>query len=130
VDKATMACSLEARVPFLDIKLIELSAKIPCEMKLNKLTGKYILKKALAGVVPTKIINRKKHGFSPPLVKWFQNGVGELALSLFSEAEAPFIDFKKVCDSYPENHKFANQKHANRYWHLLLYELWYRRFIS
>jgi asparagine synthase (glutamine-hydrolysing) len=68
-----MANSLEARRPFLDQELLQVAATIPSDFKLKGMTTKYILKRALEGLVPEEILRRKKHGFGVPVGHWFQS---------------------------------------------------------
>lgn len=69
-DKMSMAHSLEARVPFLDHEFAEFCASIPPKLKIHWLKEKYILRKAMTGVVPDEILNRRKHGFTVSLKPW------------------------------------------------------------
>ncbi len=73
-DKMTMAASMEARVPFLDRKLVEFALQIPMKFKYREKQTKYILKKAVEGLIPQDIIYRKKVGFASPVTKWFKEG--------------------------------------------------------
>ena len=73
-DKMSMATSIEARVPFLDHKLVEFALNIPSHLKFKNNTTKYILKKACEGIIPNDIIYRKKVGFGAPIVRWFNSG--------------------------------------------------------
>src|SRR4029077_8597455 len=66
VDRMSMAHSIETRVPLLDHKLVEFAATIPPEMNLRGGTTKYILKRAMQGILPDRIINRPKQGFAIP----------------------------------------------------------------
>ncbi len=79
VDKMTMGVSLEARVPFLDHKLVEYGMSIPAEMKIRGGNLKHILKKAVRGVIPDRIIDRKKQGFGAPIDEWFEDRLGVVA---------------------------------------------------
>lgn len=74
VDKMTMATSVEARVPFLDHKLVEFALQMPMHLKYRNGTTKYILKKACEGILPHDIIYRKKVGFAAPTTRWFKHG--------------------------------------------------------
>ncbi|HKT10348.1 MAG TPA: asparagine synthase-related protein, partial [Terriglobia bacterium] len=76
VDKVTMSESLEARVPFLDHKLVEFTMDIPMEWKVRGHTPKYLLKKAVAGLIPDDIIHRKKMGFGAPMSQWLRGDFG------------------------------------------------------
>ena len=69
-DKMSMGVSLEARVPFLDHKLVEFSLGIPESIRIRNLTQKHILKKAMRGILPNEIIERSKQGFGVPIYEW------------------------------------------------------------
>ncbi len=73
-DKMTMAASIEARVPFLDHKLVEFVMQVPMKFKYRNKETKYILKKAAEGIIPQDIIYRKKVGFASPVTRWFKQG--------------------------------------------------------
>jgi asparagine synthase (glutamine-hydrolysing) len=77
VDKIGMSTSLEARVPFLDHKLVEFSMDIPMEYKVKNGEPKYLLKKAVEGLIPHEIIYRKKMGFGAPMSEWLKGDFGE-----------------------------------------------------
>ncbi len=79
VDRTSMACSLEARVPLLDHELVELAARIPAELRLHGTTTKYLFKRALRGILPDTIIDRRKQGFAVPLGRWFRGRLHEVA---------------------------------------------------
>lgn len=70
VDRSSMASSIEARAPFLDIDLVNYISSIPSSMKLKRLNTKYILKKALKNQIPDFVINKKKSGFNSPVNMW------------------------------------------------------------
>ena len=72
----SMAHSIETRVPLLDHKLVEFAATIPPEMNLRGGTTKYVLKRAMRGILPDRIIDRPKHGFAVPLGYWFRGKLG------------------------------------------------------
>ena len=74
-DQMSMAASIESRVPFLDHKLVEFAAGLPSRMKLRGLTTKYILRKAMAGVLPDEILRRRKMGFPVPIGAWLRGHV-------------------------------------------------------
>lgn len=76
IDKMTMGVSLEGRVPFLDHKLVELAFSIPTHIKIKNENLKYILKKAVRGVIPDTIIDRPKQGFGVPLDEWLTTKLG------------------------------------------------------
>jgi asparagine synthase (glutamine-hydrolysing) len=73
VDKVSMATSVESRVPFLDHRLVEYSMTIPKRFKVKAGQPKYILKKAVEGLIPSNIIHRKKQGFAAPVNEWLRS---------------------------------------------------------
>jgi asparagine synthase (glutamine-hydrolysing) len=77
VDKISMSVSLEARVPFLDKELVDFSFDIPEEWKTKNGEAKYILKKAVEGLIPHELIYRKKMGFGAPMADWLRGSFGE-----------------------------------------------------
>ena len=76
VDKITMSTSLEARVPYLAHKLVEFAMDIPMEWKTRNHTAKYLLKKAVEGLIPDQLIYRKKMGFAAPMSQWLRGKFG------------------------------------------------------
>lgn len=78
VDRASMAHSLEVRVPFLDHRFVELAAALPVGLKLRRLTSKYLLKKALCRYLPRQLVYRKKQGFAVPLGAWLRGSLSQL----------------------------------------------------
>ena len=79
VDRATMAHSLETRAPFLDHRLIEFAAQLPVKFKMKGLNKKYILKKAMASIVPRETLRQKKKGFNAPISDWLTGPIGHFA---------------------------------------------------
>lgn len=111
IDRAGMMHSLEVRSPYLDIDFVNFVRKIPGCYKFRNGKTKYILKKALMGVLPEKIINREKHGFGMPVGVWFRKG--DIRLNVLSTNA-------KINNSYLERIKkeHLNKKHDHR---LILY---------
>ena len=85
VDRASMACSLEARAPFLDYTFVEFVNSIPHRFKLKGLTSKYILKRAMQKKLPPAILARRKKGFGIPVAHWLASDLKPLAQEMFSE---------------------------------------------
>jgi asparagine synthase (glutamine-hydrolysing) len=75
VDRASMACGLEVRAPFLDLPLIDLARRIPASLKLHGWTTKYILKRALRHDLPSEVLARRKQGFGVPLDAWLRGAL-------------------------------------------------------
>ena len=132
LDRASMANSLEARVPFLDHEVVEFVNALPWQMKLHNLTTKYILKKSVKEILPQKIIRRKKKGFGIPVAKWVKSELKELVLDLFAEEKIKkegFFNYSYV-HRLLEDH-FQNKKDNRKLiWTLLVFQLWYSRYID
>lgn len=96
VDKMSMLASIEARVPYLDHKFVQLALSIPESLKTRGLVSKGLLKKAVRGLVPDEIIDRPKQGFDVPVHSWVQSRLGaeiESAVREFTDA-TDFLDQK------------------------------------
>jgi asparagine synthase (glutamine-hydrolysing) len=123
VDKMSMGVSLEARVPFLDHKFVELAMGIPEPMKTKNGILKYSLKKAVRGVIPDEIINRKKQGFGVPVYEWLFDRLGD--------------ETRQVLHSFCEETNFFDKSVVNRLienkspqtWYLLNFALWWNKHI-
>jgi asparagine synthase (glutamine-hydrolysing) len=131
-DKMSMANSLEARVPFLDYRLVEFVERLPPSMKLNKLTGKYLHKRALEKWLPKEVVWRKKKGFANPVEHWFRDRmrpfVEECLLSRDS-AVARFFD-QTYIRKMLEMDRAGREQYRRHIYLLVSFELWHRRFIS
>src|SRR5947207_11835200 len=84
-DKTSMAANLEVRVPFLNYELVEMAARMPSRLKLRGLKRKYILKRALEGVLAKDVVWRKKAGFGAPIRSWLRGALRPLVNDLLSE---------------------------------------------
>ena len=131
-DRMTMANSLEARCPFLDHELLEFACSIPSELKLRGMTTKYILKAALADILPKEIIHRKKHGFGVPVGRWFRTSLKsylhETLLSRAALARGYFHE--PTLRRLMAEHESGKRDHGHRLWALLTLEIWHRMFID
>jgi asparagine synthase (glutamine-hydrolysing) len=102
VDRASMHYSLEARVPFLDHRLIEYSLNLSPDLKFRNKTSKYILKKILYQYLPEEIFNRPKQGFSIPIAKWLQKELLPLQAGDMPETYANIDDLVEQFYYKPE----------------------------
>ena len=128
----TMAHSIEARVPLLDHRLIEFVQTIPASLKLRGQETKYILKKAVHGLIPEQIINRPKHGFDVPIRKWLNGELRELLYDTLTgkrARERGLLNQREVLALLDE-HRRNRRDNARHLWGLLTLELWHRAFID
>lgn len=130
-DKLSMAASIEARVPFLDHVVIDIMRKVPPKFKLHGYTQKYILKKAMAGVLPEGVISRRKAGFALPVRSWLQNELREMVGDLLSEKrvrERGLFQPGAVAKLVQDNGK--SRDYTLQLWSLLTLELWQQTFVD
>jgi asparagine synthase (glutamine-hydrolysing) len=132
VDIASMANSLEVRSPFLDHKVMEFAARLPCEYKLKTGIKKYILKKAIKDLVPAENVHRRKMGFGLPIGRWFREELkGFVKDALLSESSLKRRYFKsEIVKRIVDDHTEARKDYAFQLWALLMLELWHQRFID
>jgi asparagine synthase (glutamine-hydrolysing) len=116
VDRASMANSLETRPPLLDHKLIELACRIHPKLKLRGQEGKYILKKAMEGILPKEIIYRKKKGFAVPLKHYLNHELKEYVDELKNTDMTKYGLENINFDEYDNKHLLI--------WRYLMYKKW------
>jgi asparagine synthase (glutamine-hydrolysing) len=131
-DRMSMANGLETRCPLLDQELIEFAAGIPSRLKLHGLTTKYVLKRALGGLVPDDIIARKKHGFGAPVGAWFRGSLAGPVRELLLGHRARRRDYfrPEMVRRLVEEHQTGRIDHGHRLWTLATFEMWHRVFID
>jgi asparagine synthase (glutamine-hydrolysing) len=125
VDKMSMGVSLEGRVPFLDHKFVELALGIPAALKTKNGTLKYVLKKAVRGVIPDEVIVRKKQGFGVPVYEWLFGSLGD-------RARREIHAFCRQTDVFdrPTVDRLLASGDGSRVWPLLNLALWWKQFIA
>jgi asparagine synthase (glutamine-hydrolysing) len=132
VDIASMAVSLEARAPFLDHHVMEFAASLPAAYKLRGLTTKYLLKRALKGLVPQENLSRRKMGFGVPISHWLRGELkGLLTDTILSEKAQSrgYFNFETV-RHLAGQHIEGRRDYAPQLWTLMMLELWHREFID
>jgi asparagine synthase (glutamine-hydrolysing) len=132
VDRASMACSLEVRAPFLDVELVEFLARVPSRLKLHRLDTKHLLKRAMGDVLPTGIAERAKKGFGIPVGAWFK---GELREALLDELSPERIRQQGLfqpaeVDRLISEHLSGRRDHRKQLWTLFVFQLWHRRWLG
>ncbi len=132
VDKISMSTSLEARVPFLDHKLVEFSMDIPMEYKIRNNEAKYLLKKAVEGLIPHELIYRKKMGFGAPMSEWLRGSFGDrVAKSILSSRlmQRGFFNLDYV-QGLVQAHKSGKRDCSLYLWTLFNLTAWYDYWID
>lgn len=131
-DRMTMGASVELRVPFLDYRLVEFSARLPWKLRVRNFQPKYLMKKTMQRYLPREIIYRKKRGFPMPLVNLFRNEMyGLLSDTLTSRQfrERGIFDVGAV-NSLLDAHRAGAADNHKSLWQILVLENWYRTFID
>lgn len=132
MDIATMANSLEARVPFLDHKFMEFVAEIPTQLKLRGLKTKFILKKAFKDFLPNKIIKRRKMGFGVPVSRWFRNELKDYIYGILLDQRTMNRGYfmREGIERVLNDHISSRYDHSAKIWALLFLEVWFRVFVD
>ena len=131
-DRASMANSLEARVPLLDPVVAELALALPSRLKVHRLAKKRLLRRAVAPLLPREILEGKKRGFSAPIGPWLQNELQPMTRDLLSpEAirRQGFFDPGFVTRLI-DDHAQARADNSRKIWALLTFALWHERYAS
>ena len=131
-DKMSMAVSLECRVPFLDHELVELAARMPQDVKIRGGRLKHALKGALAGILPTEILERKKRGFGTPMGAWLKRDLKPMLATMLSASavEARGIFHKRAIDDLVAAHEAGRIDGTDRLIALLNLEVWARMYLD
>ena len=131
-DQMSMAASIESRVPFLDHPLVEFASRLPQRLKLRGVTTKYVLRKAMRGVLPAEVLSRRKMGFPVPVGRWLrgehQPVIDHLVLSERALARGLFRP--ESLRELVAQHLQGERNHSERLWSLINLELWFRLFID
>ncbi|MGI8467692.1 MAG: asparagine synthase (glutamine-hydrolyzing) [Pyrinomonadaceae bacterium] len=131
-DQMSMAASIESRVPFLDHRLVEYTAKLPQRMKLRGgRETKWILREAMRGILPAEILTRSKMGFPVPVGNWFRNefrGIVEEYVTSERSLRRGIFEPNFVRELVKRHN--AGEHHDERIWFLVNFEIWQRRFFD
>lgn len=131
-DRMAMAVSIEPRAPFLDYRLAEYVSRLPGDWKLRGDTLKFILKKAVTGIIPDEVIHRKKQMFTVPIGEWFRGSLRQFIVELMSQErtrERGYFEPQKV-DRMVQDHLEGRANYTRQLRLLMNLELWHRMFID
>ncbi|HZS25154.1 MAG TPA: asparagine synthase (glutamine-hydrolyzing) [Gaiellaceae bacterium] len=127
VDRASMACSLEVRAPFLDLDLVEFLGRVPSNLKLRRTESKYLLKRAMRGTLPQEIVARPKKGFGVPIAEWLKNELRDAMLDMLSPARLArqgIFDAAGI-ERLIRAHLTGAVDNRKQLWTLFCFQLWY-----
>jgi asparagine synthase (glutamine-hydrolysing) len=129
VDRASMAHSLEVRVPLLDHRLVEWASSLPPALKLRGGTGKYIFKKALEPDLPHEVLYRTKMGFRVPLAAWLRGPLARRAREALSTGEIAQCGYFQpaTLERLVQQHVSGRSDHSATLWSLLMLDAFLRR---
>jgi asparagine synthase (glutamine-hydrolysing) len=133
VDRMSMAHSIEARVPLLDHELVEFVAAVPSRHKLRRGATKYLLKRAIQGLVPPEIVLRKKQGFGIPVEHWFRGELRNVLQERLLSSDAlrhGLFDRAYVEALWASYVGTTRGDVLDRLWGLLVFEVWHHTFIG
>ena len=125
LDRTSMAVSLEARVPLLDHRLAEFALSLPSDAKFREGRGKWILRRAVADLVPPSVLAKPKQGFGVPLAQWFRRDLRHRLTGVL-EPSAPgceYLDVPALARMVKE-HLSGRRDHSYLLWRALVLQLW------
>jgi asparagine synthase (glutamine-hydrolysing) len=127
VDRASMAVSLEARVPLLDHKVCEFAFNLPNAFKIRNNSKKYLLKKVAGRLLPKDFPLERKQGFSIPLREWMRGDLGDMCMDLVRSrsGSSTFIN-QTYIESLFQEHKAGVRNNAQKLWAILCFYIWQR----
>jgi asparagine synthase (glutamine-hydrolysing) len=132
VDRASMAVSLEARVPFLDYRVVEFAWRLPLSYKLNQNNSKLILRNVLNRYVPEHVFNRPKMGFGVPIGDWLRGPLQEWANDLLSEKKLKNMGLLNESPILTRWREHQSGKYNWQYslWGVLMFMVWYEKWVK
>jgi len=132
LDRASMMASLEGRVPLLNNDFVAYATGLPLNLKLRGLRSKFLLKRALRGILPERILNRPKKGFGIPVAEWFRGPLKEQMLAVLSPeriASEGFFDAGAVGGLVGE-HLAGRRDNRKQLWTLFAFEMWHEGYLA
>ncbi len=133
VDRASMACGLEVRAPFLDTELVDSIQALPPSFKLGRSQTKRLLKRAAARRLPASILTRPKKGFGIPVARWLRGPLAPLLTQLpgpRAPGAAGALPAPRRSAARIAEHQSGRRDHRKPLWTLLMFQLWYDHWLK
>jgi asparagine synthase (glutamine-hydrolysing) len=129
-DRMSMANSLEARVPFLDHRVVEFATALPARLKLRGLTKKYILKRAMSRDLPANVLKGKKRGFNVPIPAWLAHELCDLVHDVLAPARLKDVGLfcPEAVTAMIRDHELKRMDYSRNIWCLLVFMLWHEEY--
>ncbi|RDV03137.1 asparagine synthase (glutamine-hydrolyzing) [Undibacter mobilis] len=131
-DRFSMAHSIEARTPFLDNELVDLVSRIPAGIRTRRNGLKYLLRKAVAPLLPESLLTAPKRGFTIPFGKWLRGPLRPMVEDLLAPDRLTRQGFfsRSFYDNYVMPHLGGRADHTHRIWAAIMFQLWHQRFVE
>ncbi len=131
-DRASMAVSLEVRLPLLDHRVVEFTSKLPYSANYRNGRGKYLSRRLLARYLPSQLFERPKMGFGIPIDRWFRDGLRDLLLDYLSSdrLRTEGLFDQTVIEKKIREHLSGVADHQYRLWPVLIWEMWRERWLK
>jgi len=129
-DRMTMAASIEARMPFMDVELARFVSSIPDRERVKWKDTKRILRKGMRGLIPDDILNRKKIGFRVPVNEWFRGPLHDWLRNTLTGPDSTTLEYYDISllEKYLDEHSKGKQNHEKLLWSLLSLELFHKEY--
>lgn len=125
VDRASMANSIEVRVPFIDVDFFNFASSIPSDKKIVNGVGKYLMREAIKNDVPESVYNKPKTGFTIPLTKWFKNDFDDYAKSNLAYLKNTGLVNNAYIDDLITKKSIGSL--STRIWPLMVFAVWHQK---
>lgn len=132
MDRMSMAASVEARVPFLDHRLVDFATGLPSALKIRGREGKQVLRHAMGNVLPPAPLVRRKQAFNAPINHWLRHPLREMVGDTLLTSRARqrgWLDAQRV-QGIVDGHAAGDDRYGRPLWSLLCLELWARTFLD
>tara|TARA_B110000008_G_C16712455_1_gene461360 strand:- start:7 stop:735 length:729 start_codon:yes stop_codon:yes gene_type:complete len=132
LDRASMGVSLESRVPFLDVGVIEYACRLPLDMKIRDSKGKWPLRRILEDYLPKELFDNPKMGFGVPISQWLRGSLRDWAESLLNESrlrDEGIFNVGMVRKKWLD-HLACKGNYQHELWNVLMFQSWHENFLN